>query len=78
MLGFNQGENDVKQGTDQITTFNHLAFKRVSDKPDGWYLPEDKGSLAIILETKSAKEKEDVSNAKWIEELRKNIDIVAT
>lgn len=76
VLGFNQSENDVKQGTGQITTFNQLGFKGVSDKPDGWYLPEDKGNPAIILETKSAKE--DVSNTKWIEELRKNINIVAT
>lgn len=76
VLGFNQSENYVRQGTGQITTFNQLGFKGVSDKPDGWYLPEDKGNIAIILETKSAKE--DVSNAKWIEELRKNIDIVAT
>lgn len=76
VLGFNQSENDAKQGTGQITTFNQLGFKGVSDKPDGWYLPGDKGSPAIILETKSAKE--DVSNTKWIEELRKNISIVAT
>lgn len=76
VLGFNQSENDAKQGTGQITTFNQLGFKGVSDKPDGWYLPEDKGNPAIILETKSAKE--DVSNTKWVEELKKNINIVAT
>lgn len=76
VLGFNQSENDAKQGTGQITTFNQLGFKGVSDKPDGWYLPENKGNPAIILETKSAKE--DVSNTKWVEELKKNINIVAT
>ena len=43
-LGFNDGENDVVQGTGQITTFNQLGFKGKSDKPDGWYLPDAGGS----------------------------------
>jgi len=40
-------------------TFNQLGFKGVSDKPDGWYFPDDKGIPANILETKS--EAEDIS-----------------
>ena len=76
ILGFDKKEDKILQGTGQITTFNQLGFKGVSDKPDGWYLPDDIGSPAIILETKS--ELEDISKQKWVKELFKNIDIVAT
>ena len=53
ILGFDQIQSKVKQGTGQITTFNQLGFKGINDKPDGWYLPDDHNSPAIILETKS-------------------------
>lgn len=75
ILGFDEKDPDVKQGTGQITTFNQLGFKGVSDKPDGWYLPNDKQDIAIILETKS--EKEDVFSEKHYAELVKNIEIAA-
>ena len=42
-LGFDKVEDNVKQGTGQITTFNQLGFKGVIDKPDGWYLPDSSG-----------------------------------
>ena len=42
ILGFDKTEPKVKQGTGQITSFNQLGFKGVSDKPDGWYLPDDR------------------------------------
>ena len=58
ILGFNDGEEDVLQGTGQITTFNQLGFKGVSDRPDGWYIPKDTSRIAIILETKSLLSKE--------------------
>lgn len=74
ILGFNDSEENVQQGTGQITTFNQLGFPGKNDKPDGWYLPKEKTEVAIILETKS--EKEDLSKAKWVKELLKNIDIV--
>ena len=74
ILGFNDNEEKVKQGTGQITTFNQLGFSGNSNKPDGWYLPNDQGDVAIILETKS--EKEDLSKQKWVEELQKNVAIV--
>ena len=74
ILGFDDNENNVKQGTGQITTFNQLGFLGNNNKPDGWYLPDDKGSVAIILETKS--EKEDLTKQKWENELIKNINIV--
>lgn len=75
ILGFDKIEKDVNQGTGQITTFNQLGFKGVQDKPDGWYLPANKEDVAIILETKS--ESENISNSKWIDELKKNILITA-
>jgi hypothetical protein len=74
ILGFDDSEDNVQQGTGQITTFNQLGFSGNSNKPDGWYLPNDKGAVAIILETKS--EKEDLSKEKWVLELKKNIAIV--
>ena len=76
ILGFDKLEPKVKQGTGQITTFNQLGFKGVIDKPDGWYLPDDKGIPAIILETKS--EVEDISLKKWEKELIKNCKIALT
>lgn len=74
ILGFDDEEVNVKQGTGQITTFNQLGFAGINDKPDGWYFPDDKGSVAIILETKS--EKENLYKSKWVDELFKNIDVV--
>lgn len=76
ILGFDKAEAKVQQGTGQVTTFNQLGFKGVTDKPDGWYLPDDKGLPAIILETKS--EAEDISLPKWANELAKNCRIVLT
>ena len=73
-LGFNEKEDHIQQGTGQITTFNQLGFKGVNDKPDGWYLPDDTNSAAIILETKS--EAEDITLKKWANELIKNCNIV--
>ena len=49
VLGFDKNEEGIKQGTGQITTFNQLGFKGYSDKPDGWYLPDDRNSPAVIL-----------------------------
>lgn len=76
ILGFDEVEKDIKQGTGQITTFNQLGFKGIFDKPDGWYLPSNINDVAIILETKS--EKEDINKKKNIDELLKNIEIIST
>ncbi len=73
ILGFGNVEK-VETGVGQLTTFNQLGFKGISDKPDGWYLPNDKKQVAIILETKNSKE--DVSKQKWKDEILKNIKIV--
>ena len=76
ILKFNEEEKGIKQGTGQITTFNQLGFNGVIDKPDGWYLPDDKSKPAIILETKA--ENTDLSKKKIIDELFKNLDVVST
>ena len=39
ILGFDDNEKGVQQGTGQITTFNQLGFHSNINKPDGWYLP---------------------------------------
>lgn len=75
ILGFDKEEPGVNQGTGQITTFNQLGFSGINDKPDGWYFPDAKEDVALILETKS--ETEDVNNPKWIDELKKNIRIAS-
>lgn len=58
----------------QLTPFNQLGFQGVKDKPDGWYLPENKESTAIILETKASK----LNINKFVKEIRKNCKIVLT
>lgn len=76
ILGFNEIELNIRQDCGQITTFNQLGFLGVIDKPDGWYLPDDKSKPAIILETKA--ETEDIFKEKWEKELLKNVTIVET
>lgn len=75
ILGFNKIKN-VKSGVGQITTFNQLGIKGKGKdkKPDGWYLPKDKGAIAIILETKNSNE--DIGKKKWIDEIKQNCQIV--
>lgn len=79
ILGFNEGvfktDKDGFCGVGQITTFNQLGFKGISDKPDGWYLPNNTNDVAIILETKSSDK--NLEEQKWIDELFKNIDIIS-
>lgn len=76
VLGFDDGQINVKQGIGQITTFNQLGFVGIKDKPDGWYLPEDLYKVAIILEIKSTKI--NISSNKFQEELLKNLNILTT
>ena len=75
ILGFNKIKN-VKSGVGQITTFDQLGIKGKGKdkKPDGWYLPKDKGAIAIILETKNSNE--DIGKKKWIDEIKQNCQIV--
>ena len=53
ILGF-KDKDGVRSGVGQITTFNQLGFPGVSDKPDGWYLPDNHADTAIVLETKAS------------------------
>ena len=73
-LGFDKIEKNVKQGTGQLTTFNQLGIEGVSDKPDGWYLPNNKADVAIILEAKNSNE--DIEAKKYVKEIQKNCKIV--
>lgn len=75
ILWFDKQEDWVQQGTGQITSFKRLGFEGVSDRPDGWYLPDNKNEVAIILETKS--EDKNLDKEDWKNELLKNIDIVS-
>ncbi len=72
ILGFKEDIKDAKAGVGQLTTFNQLGFPGIIDKPDGWYLPNNTGTPAIIFEAKSSSvELKD----KQIEELKKNCTI---
>ena len=50
-----EGREAALSGVGQLTTFNQLGFKGVLDKPDGWYLPENRADTAVVLETKASK-----------------------
>ncbi len=65
----------AKSGVGQLTTFNQLGFKGVNDKPDGWYLPNEKTFPAIILEAKN--ENTELKQPQ-IDEIQKNIRIAQT
>lgn len=56
ILGLENTETALS-GTGQITAFNQLGFTGISDKPDGWYLPNEIHYPAIILETKGESRK---------------------
>ena len=74
ILGFEDTET-AKSGVGQLTTFNQLGFKGVNDKPDGWYLPNEKTFPAIILETKN--ENTELKQPQ-IDEIIKNLRIAQT
>ena len=67
-------DKNADSNVGQLTTFNQLGFKSVSDKPDGWYFPRDMNEPALILEAKNSKQ--DINDKKWQAELLKNIKIV--
>ncbi len=72
ILAFKDTESAIS-GVGQITTFNQLGFSGINDRPDGWYLPNEKSFPAIILEAKS--ETTDLKQI-HIDELLKNTKIV--
>ncbi len=59
----------------QLTTCNQLGFPGVADKPDGWYLPENKAEVALVLETKATR----IALGKaQVDEVLKNVRIMQT
>ena len=76
ILGFDDLPDGVKADVGQLTTFNELGFKGVSDKPDGWYLSKNTNDVALIFEFK--KSDTDITKAKCTGELLKNIKIALT
>ena len=77
ILEFDKPEYKVQQGTGQLTTFKQLGFwgKGANHKPDGWYLPDEKTKVAIILETKSSDKK--LSDSSFVNELLENVKIAS-
>lgn len=73
LLGFNDNEENVRQGVGQITTFNQLGFLGETRRPDGWYLPFDYTKTAIIAEFKDSSIKLD--RPKILKELNDNVSI---
>lgn len=73
-LGFDTQESGIRQGTGQLTTFNQLGFPGINDKPDGWYITDNKNAVAILLETKNSNE--NIAAKKCIDEIQKNCDIL--
>lgn len=71
ILGLDDTETALS-GVGQFTTFNQLGFKGISDKPDGWYLPNETSFPALILESKA--ENHSI-NEKDRQELFKNCEI---
>ncbi|MBR5227956.1 MAG: N-6 DNA methylase [Clostridia bacterium] len=69
-----ENSDTVISGVGQLTTFNQLGFKGVSDKPDGWYLPKNIEEPAIILETKNS----NLKLENFLDEIIKNCDIAST
>ena len=74
ILGFKDTETAIS-GVGQITSFNQLGFIGVKDRPDGWYLPNEKSFPAIILEAKSEK---TTLQKNHVNELLKNTAIIET
>lgn len=68
-----EGHEGVAFGVGQLTTFNQLGFSGVADKPDGWYLPNNRSDVAFVLETKASYV---ALGKKQIDEVLKNVHIV--
>ncbi|WP_067783819.1 HsdM family class I SAM-dependent methyltransferase, partial [Actinomyces vulturis] len=63
----------AQSGVGQITTFNQLGFKGISDKPDGWYLPHNTAETAVVLETKASR---IALGQAQVDEILKNVRII--
>ena len=65
----------ARAGVGQLTTFNQLGFPGVADKPDGWYLPNNKADVALVLETKATR---IALGQAQVDEVLKNVRIMQT
>lgn len=65
----------ARAGVGQLTTFNQLGFTGVADKPDGWYLPNNKNEVAVVLETKATR---ITLGQAQVDEVLKNVRIMQT
>lgn len=65
----------ARAGVGQLTTFNQLGFPGIADKPDGWYLPNNKAEVALVLETKATR---IALGQAQVDEVLKNIRIMQT
>ena len=65
----------ARAGVGQLTTFNQLGFPGVADKPDGWYLPNNKNEVAVVLETKATR---ITLGQAQVDEVLKNVRIMQT
>lgn len=65
----------ARAGVGQLTTFNQLGFLGVADKPDGWYLPNNKNEVAVVLETKATR---ITLGQAQVDEVLKNVRIMQT
>ena len=65
----------ARAGVGQLTTFNQLGFPGVADKPDGWYLPNNKNEVAVVLETKATR---IALGQAQVDEVLKNVRIMQT
>lgn len=72
ILGF-EDKDGVRSGVGQLTTFNQLGFTGIADKPDGWYLPNNRADVAMVLETKASY---IPLGDKQVEEVLKNVTII--
>lgn len=78
VLGFEGVDQRIaKAGVGQITTFNSLGFSGEGSllKPDGWYLPYDRGRVALVLETK-ARDSLPIDSPKLTEQIERYCDVV--
>ena len=66
-------------GVGQITTLKSLGFsgEGTSLRPDGWYLPNDRGQVAIVLETK-ARDSMPIDSPELREQVERYCDVVRT
>mgnify|MGYP000851466273 CR=1 FL=1 len=80
LLGFDDvNPQCARAGVGQITTLKSLGFtgEGLSLKPDGWYLPYDRGLVAIALETK-AQDSTPIDSPKLKEQVERYCDVIRT